>query len=65
MKGKDFVTKIMESWITLYELEGAKTIRDYKSISVTKKRNLPTGRYLDYISSININSMNTTNGYTH
>ena len=39
MEDPDYVIKIMVIWITIDEVEGTKTIRDFIDSSVTKERN--------------------------
>ena len=61
-----YVMKMMARWVTLYELEGAKTRRDFTGRGFTKKKNyLPTDSFLGYILSIDIKYINKTTGVMH
>ena len=61
MKNPDYVTKIMEIWMTLDKLEGAKTGIEFTDRSGTNKTKLFTYRHtLEYILSIYIKYMTTT-----
>ena len=53
MKDLDYLMKIVESWMTLDELEDAKTRRDFIDSSGTKEKNIftyrqPFGLHLKY-----------------